>query len=59
MKTLKIKTAILYICLFLITSISFATDDEEDEGTTPGTETVAEEECGFFCTIGEFFEDLF
>ncbi len=59
MKTLKIKTTILYICLFLATSISFATGDEEDEPIKPGTETITEEECGFFCSVGEFFDDLF
>ncbi len=59
MKSIKTKTVFLYVCLFLVTSISFATGDEEDKPIKPGTETIAEDNCSFFCSIGAFFEDLF
>ena len=61
MKTLKATTLYAFLCLFLVTNIAFATDDDEEEpGTGAETEqTTTENECGFFCSIGEFFEGLF
>lgn len=61
MKKIKATTLSLFLCLFLISSISFATDEDDDE---PGTgaeieQTTTEDECGFFCSVGEFFEGLF
>ncbi len=58
MKKINIKATLLYVSLLLVSSMAFATGDEEDRPIKPGTETV-DEECGFFCTIGEFFEDIF
>ncbi len=73
----KIKTITLFMALCLVTSISLATDPDEDptgssgttsitttedgeeDGTDPNGGTITETECGFFCTIGEFFEGLF
>lgn len=60
MKKIKTTTRIVFLSLFLISSAAFATDDEEDDGgTDPTEETITEDECGFFCSIGEFFTDLF
>lgn len=56
----KTKTVFLYVCLFLATSVAFATDDDDEEpdnGSSTGQTT--EDDCGFFCSIGEFFDDLF
>ncbi|WP_299679077.1 hypothetical protein [uncultured Dokdonia sp.] len=58
MHTLNIKTIVLYVCLFLSSTLLFATDDDDDRPAKPGTEIV-EDDCGFFCSIVEFFEDLF
>ena len=45
----------------MISSPSFTlqTDDEEDDGATDPTEETVSNECGFFCTIGEFIDGLF
>ncbi len=61
MKKIKATTLSLFLCLFLVTDISFATDEDDDEpGTGAETEqTTTEDECGFFCSVGEFFEGLF
>lgn len=72
MKKVKAITRIVFLSLFLISSTAFATDPDEDptgsSGTGTSTEEISsdtsppieeEEECGFFCSIGEFFEDLF
>ncbi len=58
MKKIKITTLYLFLGLFLVTSTAFATDDDDDRPAKPGTEIV-QDDCGFFCSIGEFFEDLF
>ena len=60
MKLLKLKTTVYYafLCLFLVSNVAFATDDDEEEDS-PSTTGATTEECGFFCSIGEFFEDLF
>lgn len=49
-KHLKTKTIVLYVCLFLSSTLLFAKDDEEDRPTKPGTETV-EEECDSFALL--------
>lgn len=62
MEKLKRTTLLTLLSLLLVSSISFATGDEEDEPIKPGSQsgqTSTDEECGFFCTIGEFFEDIF
>ncbi len=60
MKKFKTTTLSLFLCLFLASNIAFATDDDDDEpGTGAETEQTTEDECGFFCSIGEFFEGLF
>lgn len=59
MKKLKTTTLYVFLCLFLATHFAFATDDDDEEpGSGIGIGT-PEEECGFFCSIGEFFDDLF
>ncbi|WP_299679083.1 hypothetical protein [uncultured Dokdonia sp.] len=57
MKKLKATTLYAFLCLFLVTNIAFATDDDDEEPES-GAGIGIEEECGFFCSIGEFFEDL-
>ena len=57
MKKLKTTTLYAFLCLFLVTNIAFATDEDDDEPGTGTSDTT--EECGFFCSVGEFFEDLF
>lgn len=61
MKKMKTTTLYLFLGLFLASNIAFATDEDDDEpGTGAETEqTTTEEECGFFCSVGEFFEGLF
>lgn len=59
MKKIKTITRIAFLSLFLISSAAFATDDEEEDTGTDPTEETIPDECGFFCSIGEFFEDLF
>ncbi len=59
---MKTTTLSVFLCLFLASNIAFATDEEN--GTDPvggivADQTDTEEECGFFCFIGEFFENLF
>ncbi len=57
MKKLKATTIYLFLCLFLAANISFATTDTDNR--KPPNNDAIESDCGFFCTIGEFFEDLF
>ena len=61
MKKMKAITLPLFLCLFLVSSISFATDEEDVEPATGNEteQTTTEDECGFFCSVGEFFEGLF
>ena len=60
MKKMKATTLSLFLCLFLVSSISFATDEDDDEpGTGAETDQTTEDECGFFCSVGEFLEELF
>ena len=58
MKKLKTTTLYAFLCLFLVSNFVFATEDDDEEPES-GVGIGSEEECGFFCSIGEFFEDLF
>ncbi len=49
----------LFLCMTSNPLFAIQTDADEAVKERPGNDAEEEEECGFFCTIGEFFEDLF